>query len=236
MPGKRTTDQSTVTTRLPFGLEAAEVAKLCQLLRRGAEGDGARIRAAVEEMGRNYRRWIKQEQASPALPKQRKRLAAIARLSQQLLVHLNRLDCDDEAQFHLMRAYQTSSALPGDRLSSTALYLIAIDHQHVGRLAAAAVKAQGKITIKKGPTSRGSLYLLVEGLCRFYVQETGRPVTHSRSKDTDYQGAPASPAGRFVTTAVRAIDQSVTPTQIATAMRQVVWKGASESTTGSSTE
>lgn len=235
MAKKDTALRADPTRRPTLRLDADVVAQLCRLLGLDPKKDKTRVRAQVEALGAIYHRWIRQERTTPTLPKQRHRLVRLARLAKQLLAQLDWLDQDHDAQFHLMRAYNTGERLPRDAPGASGLELLASDHLHVKRLAAAAATVQGAIRVTKGPSRRRSLYLLVAQLGHLYEEATGQPVTHTRADDPAYPGAPASPAGRFITAAVRAIDPRVTPTQIASAMRQGVWTGRARSSRRSST-
>jgi hypothetical protein len=96
------------------------------------------------------------------------------------------------------------------------------DRAHIERLRDVAQDALANLKVTKGPRTRRSLHLLVMELCSLYSQLSGKPITHTRSREPDCPGGPASPAGRFALDALRDIDASVTPTQISTAMGQVM--------------
>jgi hypothetical protein len=57
---------------------------------------------------------------------------------------------------------------------------------------------------RRGPERCESLRWLVCQLCDLYHRETGRPVTSSAVFDYLYEGAPQSPAGKFVLAAAKA--------------------------------
>jgi len=58
---------------------------------------------------------------------------------------------------------------------------------------------------QRGPERFESLKWLVRELCELYRRETGRPVTNSAMSRDKYTSKPQSPAGRFVLTAVTAL-------------------------------
>lgn len=76
----------------------------------------------------------------------------------------------------------------------------------------------------KGPQARPELAELVTSLIDLYTMYIEAPPTHSASKDSVYDGAPQSHAGRYVDLVVRAVDPEIPPSRISNTLKQVLRK------------
>jgi hypothetical protein len=201
--------------KLPIETEK-QIADLLGLL---ADSQLRQMREGVESLGSRYLRHRKQEIATPTLSAQRKILAELTRLADLLAAQLDQLAKSPDAEFALLLGYHsTGDMLDGDETADP----LENDIQHFRRFAQVVKAAHAKFRVRPGSAGRGSLYLLVDGLCHLYQALTGKAATHSPFEKTHDTGEPRSLAGRFVTAAVKAIDPGVTAREVNTAMRYVV--------------
>jgi hypothetical protein len=185
------------------------------------DGQLPQLRDDVAYFGSRYLRHRKQDNATATLSAQRKILAELRRIAGLLAIQLDLLEESSDAEFGLLQAYDsTGDVLNGDETVGP----LDSDKQHVRRFAQVANAAHAKFLVRPGPAGRGSLYLLVDGLCRLYEALTGKAATHNSKVKTHYTGEPQSDAGMFIIAAVRAIDPGVAAREVNTAMRHAVGK------------
>lgn len=76
----------------------------------------------------------------------------------------------------------------------------------------------------KGPQTRPELTDFVTSLVELYTLYVEAQPTHSASKDSVYDGAPQSHAGRYVDLVVRAVDPEIPPSRVSNTLKQVLRK------------
>ncbi|MEL6243832.1 MAG: hypothetical protein AAFQ85_00605 [Pseudomonadota bacterium] len=74
----------------------------------------------------------------------------------------------------------------------------------------------------KGPRARPELKDFVTSLIELYTMYIEAPPTHSASKDSIYEGAPQSHAGRYVDLIVRAVDPEIPPSRVSGTLKKVL--------------
>jgi hypothetical protein len=212
-------DPDDVMVRPNWSLPAETQQQVCNLLAISDAGQISAMRAGIEYLASVYLRWRKQEKATPEIGKQARHLGELTKAAENLLALLQQLERLPDAEFALRLAYWSAAdVLDGDEAGDC----LQTDILHVHRITRVAAAAHGGLKARSGPTGKMSLNAMVKHLCLIVETLTVKPATHNPYKGTEYDREPQSTAGKFAAIVARAIDPTVTLTQIKTAMRHAV--------------
>lgn len=190
-----------------------------------------RIARDLNEVGLRYRLWFQQDEAGPSRAERNAALEAVHDASTHLEQLLGALDHASESDlmdaltpyravaWNFGEAGHAGSARGEQEFGFRQIEALRHRLAHFNRGIGSFLKRRRG---QRGPDRRKTLPAIVDVLADIYEDETGKPVTHTPFKKTEYVAGPQSPAGLFIAAFIKCIEPKLPQSAVSSTLAAVV--------------
>jgi hypothetical protein len=207
---------------IPLAIPDAVVRQIAVSIRLQDPGRIACLRQHLAGIGGRYQRWRRQEAGTPCRREQLELLRRVQSSASKLVVELEALGEDSRFRIGLCHPPKDDDGTVAQFWRSQVVERLTADLRQFETATKRAIAG----TARPGPRTDASSYFLVQLLSELYTELTGEPASHNPYDKTEYKGTPQSIAGRFILAAFKAIDSTIRPTAVNTAIGALVKQGA----------